>query len=271
MNGHNRNVVLFLTCYRLVLSDACLLNVGCVDMFGLAVWLACVVPNLCTFSSQQSESIVSNANGLIGSRVSAEQQGRLPSLDKATQTEPTMSALSRHTQSLHLEDGLPPTELMLDGTRGKLHRVPGMEDEEEEDQVDEEVGGDQEKETSWASSVEEPIQPTTVRSLQREECLDRSCSPDEPASLGSDQNLSLRSGPLSPIQEGEKTLCVSQPHRCFLHNQVNLAWLFKTQSTLILSELDSANPSCAATGQTFSYQNQKTPRDWGVVRVCFLK
>lgn len=235
MNGHNRNVVLFLLCY------------------------------LCTFSSQQSESIVSNANGHIGSRVSAEQQGRLPSLDKATQTEPTI--LSRHAQSLHLEDGLPPREIVLDGSRGKLHRVPGMEDEEEEDQVDEEVGGDQEKETSWASSVEEPIQPTTVRSLQREECLDRSCSPDEPgsapASLGSDQNLSLRSGPLSPIQEGEKTLCVSQPHRCFLHNQVNLAWLFKTQSTLILSELDSANPSCAATGQTFSYQNQKTPRVWG--------
>ncbi|XP_008433154.1 echinoderm microtubule-associated protein-like 3 isoform X1 [Poecilia reticulata] len=163
-----------------------------------------------TAASQQSESIVSNANGYIGSGISAEQQGRLPSLDKATQTEPTMSALSRRVQSLHLEDGLPPTELVLDGTRGKLHRVPGMEDEEEEDQVDEEVGGDQEKETSWASSVEEPIQPTTVRSLQREECLDRICSPDEPGSaptsLGSDQNLSLRSGPLSPIQEGERTL-----------------------------------------------------------------
>uniref|UniRef100_A0AAQ4PNQ5 EMAP like 3 n=1 Tax=Gasterosteus aculeatus aculeatus TaxID=481459 RepID=A0AAQ4PNQ5_GASAC len=45
--------------------------------------------------------------------------------------------------------------------------------------------------------------------LQRDDCQDRSCSPEELASPStsvrtSDSNLSSRSGPLSPIQEGEK-------------------------------------------------------------------
>lgn len=145
-------------------------------------------------------------------------------MDKSTQTEPTMFSLSRHIQSLQLEDALPPGQLVVEGTRGKLHRIPGME-QEEEDQVDEEVGGDQEKEMSRTSSVEEPIQPATVKCLQRQEFQDRSGSPDEPGSatgsLGSDQNLSSRSGPLTPIQEGEKMLCVSLPQRWFLHNQIN--------------------------------------------------
>uniref|UniRef100_A0A8C4H7K4 EMAP like 3 n=1 Tax=Dicentrarchus labrax TaxID=13489 RepID=A0A8C4H7K4_DICLA len=66
----------------------------------------------------------------------------------------------------------------------------------------------------WMSSVEEPIQPTTIRGLQREDFQDRSCSPEELGSgttsvRTSDQNLSSRAGPLSPIQEGEKKpLCV---------------------------------------------------------------
>lgn len=188
---------------------------------------------------------MNNANGYIGGVTSAERQSRLPSLDKSTQTEPTMLKVSRRIHSLHLEDGLPPGHDVDEGTRGKLHRIPGMEEEEEEDRPDEEVGGEQEKETSWVSSVEEPIQPTSVKYLQREEFPERSCSPDEP---GSDQNLSSRSGPLSPIQEGARTLCVSWPHRCFPTNLINLlllliAWLSKNKSTLTFSDSDSANPS----------------------------
>uniref|UniRef100_A0A3Q2TVD2 EMAP like 3 n=1 Tax=Fundulus heteroclitus TaxID=8078 RepID=A0A3Q2TVD2_FUNHE len=160
-------------------------------------------------ASQQSQSTVNNANGHIGGVVSAQHQNTRESLDKSTQTEPAMFSVSSHVRSLHLQEALPPGQPMVDGTRGKLHRIPGME-EEEEDQLDEEVGGDQEKETSWASSVEEPIQPSTVRCLQRDDFQDRSLSPDEPgsasASLGSDPNLSCRSGPLSSIQEGEKML-----------------------------------------------------------------
>uniref|UniRef100_A0A671X5Q0 EMAP like 3 n=1 Tax=Sparus aurata TaxID=8175 RepID=A0A671X5Q0_SPAAU len=65
--------------------------------------------------------------------------------------------------------------------------------------ADEEVGAEQEKELSWMSSVEEPIQPTTIRGLQREDFQDGSCSPEEPGSGSasvrtSEQNLISRSG-----------------------------------------------------------------------------
>uniref|UniRef100_A0A8C4NPR5 EMAP like 3 n=1 Tax=Dicentrarchus labrax TaxID=13489 RepID=A0A8C4NPR5_DICLA len=85
----------------------------------------------------------------------------------------------RRVQSLQLEDALPQGEAKVEGTRAKLHRVPGLEEEDEEQEEDEEGGGEQEKELSWMSSVEEPIQPTTIRGLQREDFQDRSCSPEE--------------------------------------------------------------------------------------------
>ncbi|XP_044197164.1 echinoderm microtubule-associated protein-like 3 isoform X1 [Thunnus albacares] len=169
-------------------------------------------------TSQLSDSIVINANGHIGSPVSAEPRPRPATLDRSTQTEPTIPGLDtgqdrvplpRRAQSLHLEDALPPGQPMIEGTRAKLHRVPGMEEEDEEQEEDEEGRGEQEKELSWTSSVEEPIQPTTIRGLQREDFQDGSCSPEEPSSASalvrtSEQNLNPRSGPLTPIQEGEK-------------------------------------------------------------------
>ncbi|XP_042257411.1 echinoderm microtubule-associated protein-like 3 isoform X1 [Thunnus maccoyii] len=169
-------------------------------------------------TSQLSDSIVINANGHIGSPVSAEPRPRPATLDRSTQTEPTIPGLDtgqdrvplpRRAQSLHLEDALPPGQPMVEGTRAKLHRVPGMEEEDEEQEEDEEGRGEQEKELSWTSSVEEPIQPTTIRGLQREDFQDGSCSPEEPSSASalvrtSEQNLNPRSGPLTPIQEGEK-------------------------------------------------------------------
>ena len=160
--------------------------------------------------------------------MSMELQTRPATQDRSTQTEMTLLlqnagqvqvSLSRCAQSLQLEDALPPGQPMFEGTRAKLHRVPGME-EEEEDQEEDEGGGEHEKELTWTSSVEEPIQPTMIQCLQREDFQDGNCSPDEPGSAPvsvrtSDQYVSSRSGPLSPIQEGEKILCVIVPHCCF--------------------------------------------------------
>ncbi|KAM7377754.1 hypothetical protein PAMA_014176 [Pampus argenteus] len=165
-------------------------------------------------ATSQLSDIVANANGHIGSPVSAEPSPRPATLDRSTQTEPTIPGQDRvppprRAQSLHLEDALPPEQTMVEGTRAKLHRVPGMEEEDEEQDEDEEVQGEQEKDLSWTSSVEEPIQPTTIRGLQREDFQDGSCSPEDQSSASalvrtSEQNLSSRSGPLSPIQEQEK-------------------------------------------------------------------
>lgn len=156
--------------------------------------------------------------------MSAQSRPRPETLDRSTQTDPAPLGQDggqervpppRRAQSLQLEDALPP----LEGARAKLHRVPGMEEDDEEQDEDEEPGGEQEKALSWTSSVEEPIQPTTIRDLQREDFQDRSCSPEDPGSASPcavrtpDQNMSPRSGPLAPIQEVEKTaLCVTSPY-----------------------------------------------------------
>lgn len=159
---------------------------------------------------------MTDANGLIESPVSKELQTRPATLDRSTQTEPSLQdrvPLPKRIQSLHLEDALLLGNSMLEGTRAKLHRTPGMEEEDEEQEEDEGVG---EQETL---SVEEPIQPTMIRSHQREDSQDGSCSPEETGSFrNSDQNLSSRSGPLSSIQEGEKSLCVLFPQCCFFLN-----------------------------------------------------
>ncbi|XP_072231899.1 echinoderm microtubule-associated protein-like 3 isoform X1 [Leuresthes tenuis] len=172
-----------------------------------------------TATSQLSDSIVNSANGHIRSLLSMELQTRPATQDRSTQTEMTLllqnagqiqHSLSRCSQSLQLEDALPPGQPMFEGTRAKLHRVPGME-EEDEDQEEDEGGGEHEMELTWTSSVEESIQPTMIQCLQREDFQDGNCSPDDPGSAPvsvrtSDQYVSPRSGPLSPIQEGEKIL-----------------------------------------------------------------
>lgn len=183
-------------------------------------------------------------------------------LDRWTQTEPMETgqdavSLLRRVQSLQLEDALLPEKAMGEGTRAKLHRVPGMEEEDEEQDDEEEGGREQEKELSWTSSVEEPIQPTIIRSLQIEDFQDGRLSPEEPGSASasvrpSDQNLSSRSGPLPPIQEGEKKpLCVISP--CcpsavlimFCVTSDCMALINKSNLTLILTCV-TTNPGCAA-------------------------
>ncbi|XP_037530859.1 echinoderm microtubule-associated protein-like 3, partial [Nematolebias whitei] len=164
-------------------------------------------------TSKRADNMVNNTNGHVGGPMSMEIQNK-PTVDMSTQTEPTVLLqdaeqnrvpLARQAQSLQLEDALCPG---VEETRAKLHRVPGIE-EEERDQ--EEGGGDQQTEGTWTSSVEEPIEPSTIRCLQREDFQDGGSFLDNsgsaPGSLrGSDPSLNSRSGPLSPIQEGHKTL-----------------------------------------------------------------
>lgn len=190
-------------------------------------------------SSQLSDTTVTNANSQRGSSASTDIQTVPATVDKSTQTESTLPGqdsgqdsgqdrvpLHGRVQSLQLEDALVEGPSVSEGNRAKLHRVPGMEEEDEEPEEDEGGGrGEQEKELTWASSVEEPIQPTTIRGLQREDLQDGSCSPEEPGSASasfksSDQNLSSRSGPLSPIHEKEKALCVILPHCRVLYNLI---------------------------------------------------
>ena len=208
---------------------------------------------------------MTNANGHIGSLKSIEPRAGPVTLDRSTQTDPVFRgqdavqdvvSLSRCVKSLELEDALPPGQ-PVEGTRAKLHRVPGMEEEDEEQDEDDEAGGEQEKELSWTSSVEEPIQPTTIRGLQREDYQDGSSSPEEVASPSasvrtSDPNLGSRCGPLATIQEGQKApLCVSSLHHRHLHNHLLscdwTAWLMSHNSTLSLNLICvTANPSCSA-------------------------
>ncbi|XP_072315121.1 echinoderm microtubule-associated protein-like 2 [Eucyclogobius newberryi] len=162
-----------------------------------------------------NSSSVRSTNGPTAAPVSVEP----PTQDRSTQTVLTLSGLetaqtrpmldlSRGLCSLRLEDALlhVDTSLSVESSRGKLHRVSGIDDEVEEAEEDEGLGG-QDKDPGWSSSLEEPIQPTSIRSLQREDYLDRSSSPDEQSptsTLGRSSDQNPRSTALPPILEGDK-------------------------------------------------------------------
>ncbi|RXN06069.1 echinoderm microtubule-associated -like 3 [Labeo rohita] len=132
--------------------------------------------------------------------------------DRSTQTEPWIPnheavplALTRGIQSLSLEDALTESVPYADETRTKLRG-------EDEDADEYERGKDQ----TWSSIVEETIQPTTIRTLQQQqskgsEDSQGSC-PQTPTSSSpappKERTSSPHGGPLSPIREGEKMLCV---------------------------------------------------------------
>ncbi|XP_053716699.1 echinoderm microtubule-associated protein-like 3 isoform X1 [Synchiropus splendidus] len=138
-------------------------------------------------------------------------QTELPSLEQNGYQDHVL--LPKRVLSLQLEDALPPG-CVSESSRAKLHRIPGVEVEDEEQQEEEDdQESEQDKDLSWTSSVEEPIHPTTIRGLQRDDFQDRSFSPEEPSPSSTsakspDLNLSSRSSPLSPIREGEKQLLV---------------------------------------------------------------
>lgn len=132
--------------------------------------------------------------------------------DRCTQTEPWIPnhetvplALTRPAQSLSLEDALPESVPFADETPIELHR-------EAEDAEEVERGKDQ----PWSSILEDAIQPTTIRTLQKQhskgsEDSQGSC-PQTPTSSSpappKEPTSSPHGGPLSSILEGEKMLCV---------------------------------------------------------------
>nr|XP_061815990.1 echinoderm microtubule-associated protein-like 3 isoform X1 [Nerophis lumbriciformis] len=157
-------------------------------------------------NSQSAQIVVSSTNGHT---LSADP--RPASVDRCTQTEASSTELgggqkrkflSRQMQSLHLEDALQPG--VSEEMRARQHRAPVMEDDELEDDEDERGVGEQDKDLSSISSVEEPIRATTIISLQ-----DGHAGPagaDFPPALHrrSDQNSGPSSSPLSPIREEQK-------------------------------------------------------------------
>lgn len=178
-----------------------------------------LIPVFLNISSQLLESIVTNVNGqnVNTSSVPSKSLVKPATADRSTQTDSNFSGAATWQDSvcfpseirgLQLEDMLPNPEPVVEGTRAKLHRTPGLEED------DELGGGEQEKELNWASSIEKPIQPTTVAGLLRGDFQSGMCSLDEPGSDSvrssvAENPSSSRCGPLPPIQEGEtKQLCV---------------------------------------------------------------
>ncbi|XP_068163733.1 echinoderm microtubule-associated protein-like 3 isoform X1 [Antennarius striatus] len=173
--------------------------------------------NLYPAPSQLSDGIMTNMNGRILNSMSVKSSPKPATMDQSTQTEPSASGQAtgqdkvhvfRQTHSLQLEDALPPRKPVVDGTRAKLYRVPGLEEEDEVQEEDEEGRGKQEKEINWMTSVEAPCQSAVVAGLQREDLQDGRCSPEEMgcgSSPGrtSDRNVISRAATLGPIQEGE--------------------------------------------------------------------
>ncbi|XP_076007120.1 echinoderm microtubule-associated protein-like 3 isoform X2 [Genypterus blacodes] len=159
-----------------------------------------------TTTSQVSDNIVTHQNGFPVSPESLGPRFRPATLDSSTQTELPIPGrvplvLTRAVQSLQLEDALPAGHSIVGGTRAKLNRVPGLEEEDDPQEDDED--GEQKKELGWTALVEEPIHPTTIRGLQRE---DSTFTPEDNVSApsGKDQSPASRPGPVSAIVEGEK-------------------------------------------------------------------
>ncbi|XP_065125980.1 echinoderm microtubule-associated protein-like 3 isoform X1 [Paramisgurnus dabryanus] len=130
--------------------------------------------------------------------------------DRCTQTEAWIPiyetaplALTQDIKSLSLEDALPEVVPFTEEPLTKLHR--------EEEDMDED---EREKDHTWSSVVEDTIQPTTVRTLQKQQSKgsedSQGSGPHTPTSSSPapprETTTSPHGGPLSPIQEGEKQL-----------------------------------------------------------------
>lgn len=169
--------------------------------------------------------------------------------DRCTQTEPWIPnhkaaslALTQEVKKLSLEDALPEVITFTDDTLTKPHR--------EEYDIDKD---DSEKKHSWSSVVENTIQPSTIRTLQQqqskgsEESQD-SCSQIPKSSLPEPPKgttISHYGAPLSPIQEGEKLLCVD-PHTWIQ----SLGWLLKFTNSCLESNPNTNACSAAKTKVT---------------------
>ncbi|XP_052315347.1 echinoderm microtubule-associated protein-like 4 isoform X4 [Oncorhynchus keta] len=158
-------------------------------------------------------------NGSNGDSTSPGLIHKTPTYDRATQTDLTPLvqdqeldkvplALTRPVQSLSLEDALPEGMSLTEEARAKFHHIQRLELEEKDEEGEE-------KDLSWASSVEDAIHPTAIRNLQRDDHQDPNGSTESLSSASQtpisrspappkDLSASPRSGPLSIILEGKK-------------------------------------------------------------------
>nr|XP_046184349.1 echinoderm microtubule-associated protein-like 3 isoform X2 [Oncorhynchus gorbuscha] len=158
-------------------------------------------------------------NGSNGDSTSPGLIHKTPTYDRATQTDLTPLvqdqeldrvplALTRPVQSLSLEDALPEGMSLTEEARAKFHHIQGLELEEKDQEGEE-------KDLSWASSVEDAIHPTAIRNLQGDDHQDPNGSTESLSSASQtpisgspappkDLSASPRSGPLSTILEGKK-------------------------------------------------------------------
>lgn len=137
-------------------------------------------------------------------------------IDRCTQTEPWIPnhktaslALTQAVKNLSLEDALPAAIPFTEDTLTKLYR-------EEDDDIDE---AESKNEHTWSSVVEDAIQPTIVRTFQQQQSkgteeIQGLCPQNPNFSLPAplkETTIDPCGAPLSPIQEGEKLLCVYPP------------------------------------------------------------
>ncbi|XP_030635536.1 echinoderm microtubule-associated protein-like 3 [Chanos chanos] len=165
-------------------------------------------------STSATSQVTNSAGNVESNRLNARPSSPMQKQgthDRATQTESSVLgldrvplALTRTVQSLSLEDALPDS---IQAAETTLKKQQGESLEEEE-----KGGSGGEKDSTWSSLVEEPIQPTTIRGLQANQNrgLEDQQGPgphtpmsDSPAPP---KEQSPHSGPLSTIQELEKTL-----------------------------------------------------------------
>uniref|UniRef100_A0A8C8GY99 EMAP like 3 n=1 Tax=Oncorhynchus tshawytscha TaxID=74940 RepID=A0A8C8GY99_ONCTS len=133
-------------------------------------------------------------------------------------------------------DALPEGMSLTEEAQAKFHHIQGLELEEKDEEGEE-------KDLSWASSVEEAIHPTAIRNLQRDDHQDPNGSTESLSSASQtpisgspappkDLSASSRSGPLSTILEGKKKpLCVVATSTSLLHSYlISCLTLFFTLS-----------------------------------------
>lgn len=189
--------------------------------FIACIYLDCVC--VCVFSH-----VSNSAENGESSRALSIPSLKTGSSEKATQTEPwipeperTPLALTRASKSLSLEDALPEGVSLMDKA---LHKTQ-QESQEDED--------NEEKDKSWQYKMEETIQPTTIKSLQKQHSKSseesQGSAPQTPTSSSpAPPKEPTHSGALSPIMEGDKKLlCVYPPiNPVFFHPcMIFLLWL----------------------------------------------
>ncbi|XP_066536566.1 echinoderm microtubule-associated protein-like 2 isoform X1 [Hoplias malabaricus] len=156
-----------------------------------------------------SSHVTNSTENREGSRTHSVPSLKPNTIESSTQTDPWTPEPARTplatSKSLCLEDALPEGVSLMEDALNKLHQ----DTQEVENCVEE-----REKDRSWRSLVEEPIQPTNIKTLQHQQSKSseesQGSAPQTPTSSSpappKESSTCPHTGPLSPIMEGEKTL-----------------------------------------------------------------